>query len=310
MRHSTADQRVPTPTEPGCGLPPLVHRPQGPDERSTTFAHRPRSRSRRPDPARRWLPATRTAAWPCRSHRRFHRRADPPLHDCARARRAPAGPLQDAPRLPLRALRRGLPRRYLPTHPGRADGRQGCSRRGRQSSVCVRHPGCPIVRPPPRPPRARRPGMACRPRRNGQICPHGVRLSCNEKHARDDDRLGEPLCPECYNYTGSVLFYAYAPGLWRRFTITLGRTLARRAGLTNKAFATQVRLSYAKVAEYQRRGVVHFHAIVRLDGPAGPATAPARLGHARPAHRRHRPSRPRRPGTDSRRRPGSSPPGP
>jgi hypothetical protein len=33
-------------------------------------------------------------------------------------------------------------------------------------------------------------------------------------------------------------------------------------------------VSYAKVAEYQRRGVVHFHAIIRLDGPAGPATAP------------------------------------
>ncbi len=32
--------------------------------------------------------------------------------------------------------------------------------------------------------------------------------------------------------------------------------------------AEQVRVSYAKVAEYQRRGVVHFHAIIRLDGPA------------------------------------------
>src|SRR5262249_42535474 len=35
-----------------------------------------------------------------------------------------------------------------------------------------------------------------------------------------------------------------------------------------------VRISYAKVAEYQRRGVVHFHAVIRLDGPAGPTTAP------------------------------------
>ena len=32
--------------------------------------------------------------------------------------------------------------------------------------------------------------------------------------------------------------------------------------------------SRATVAEYQRRGVVHFHAVIRLDGPAGPATAP------------------------------------
>ena len=116
--------------------------------------------------------------------------------------------------------------------------------------------------------------LACRPRRNSRTCPHGASLCCNEKHTRDDDRLGEPLCPECYDYTGAVLFNAHAPELGRRFTITLRRTLARRAGLTGKAFAAQARLCYAKVAEYQRRGVGHFHAIVRLDGPAGPTTAP------------------------------------
>ena len=99
-------------------------------------------------------------------------------------------------------------------------------------------------------------------------------MSCPDRHARDDDRLGEPLCPDCYDYTGSVLFNACAPELWRRFTITLRRTLARRAVLTNKAFAAQVRVSFAKVAEYQRRGVVHFHAIIRLDGPTGPTTTP------------------------------------
>ena len=86
--------------------------------------------------------------------------------------------------------------------------------------------------------------------------------------------LGEPLCPDCYDYTGAVLFNACAPELWRRFTITLRRSLARLAGLTNKALAAQARVSFAKVAEYQRRGVVHFHAIIRLDGSAGPATTP------------------------------------
>jgi hypothetical protein len=99
-------------------------------------------------------------------------------------------------------------------------------------------------------------------------------MSCGEKHARDDPRLGEPLCPDCYDYTGSVLFNACAPELWRRFTITLRRMIARQAGLTNKALAAQLRVSFAKVAEYQRRGVVHFHAIIRLDGPNGPDTAP------------------------------------
>ena len=116
--------------------------------------------------------------------------------------------------------------------------------------------------------------LRCRPRRRGGTCPHGRRISCPERHAGDNPQLGEPLCPDCYDYTGAVLFNAYAPELWRRFTITLRRTLARQAGLTNKALATQVRVSYAKVAEYQRRGVVHFHAIIRLDGPVGATTTP------------------------------------
>ena len=116
--------------------------------------------------------------------------------------------------------------------------------------------------------------LRCHPRRGKPTCPHGNRLSCAEKHAPDDDRLGDPFCPDCYDYTGSVLFNASAPELWRRFTITLRRTLARRTGMTNRALAAQLRVSFAKVAEYQRRGVVHFHAIIRLDGPAGPSTVP------------------------------------
>jgi hypothetical protein len=116
--------------------------------------------------------------------------------------------------------------------------------------------------------------MRCRPRRRYEACPHGRRMSCPDRHARDDPLLGQPLCPDCYDYTGSVLFNALAPELWRRLTITLRRTFARQAGLTTKQLAAQVRVSFAKVAEYQRRGVVHFHAIIRLDGPTGPGTAP------------------------------------
>jgi hypothetical protein len=136
--------------------------------------------------------------------------------------------------------------------------------------------------------------LRCRPRRRGETCPHGIRLSCPDRHPRDDPLLGEPLCPDCYDYTGAVLFNALAPEMWRRFTIALRRALARQSGLTNNAFTAQVRVSYAKVAEYQRRGVAHFHAIIRLDGPAGPTMPAACLGHPRPAHRGHRPGRPRR----------------
>jgi hypothetical protein len=114
--------------------------------------------------------------------------------------------------------------------------------------------------------------LACRPRRTTTTCPHGQPRACTQRHARDDPQLGQPLCPDCYDYTGTVLFNASAPELWRRFTIALRRALARQAGMTGTALAAELRISYAKVAEYQRRGVVHFHAIIRLDGPQGPAT--------------------------------------
>jgi hypothetical protein len=116
--------------------------------------------------------------------------------------------------------------------------------------------------------------VACRPRRNTNACQHGRPTSCPRRHDPNDSQLGEPLCPDCYDYTGAVLFNATAPELWRRFTIALNRALARQAGLTGKALRQQLRISYAKVAEYQRRGVVHFHAIIRFDGPDGPIGSP------------------------------------
>jgi hypothetical protein len=116
--------------------------------------------------------------------------------------------------------------------------------------------------------------LPCRPRRDGGTCPHDRPVACTERHSADDPRIGTPVCPDCYDYTGSVLFNAMAPELWRRFTISLRRVLARLAGMTQKDLKKKVRVSFAKVAEYQRRGVVHFHAIIRIDGPDGPATPP------------------------------------
>ena len=114
----------------------------------------------------------------------------------------------------------------------------------------------------------------CRPRRDLGPCPHGRPRSCTERHSTDDTRLGAPLCPDCYDYTGSVLFNALAPELWRRFTLALRRHVAKTAGLTARELRDILTVSFAKVAEYQRRGIVHFHAVIRLDGPNGPTTPP------------------------------------
>ena len=116
--------------------------------------------------------------------------------------------------------------------------------------------------------------LRCRPRRNSAPCPHARPLSCPHRHELTDAQLGQPLCADCYDYAGTVLFNATAPELWRRFTISLRRALAHQAGLTVKAFPAHARVSFAKVAEYQRRGVVHFHAVIRIDGPHGPITSP------------------------------------
>lgn len=39
-------------------------------------------------------------------------------------------------------------------------------------------------------------------------------------------------------------------------------------------FSDHARVSYAKVVEYQDRGLVHLHAVIRLDGPTGPEESP------------------------------------
>jgi hypothetical protein len=62
-----------------------------------------------------------------------------------------------------------------------------------------------------------------------------------------------------------VLWNALAPELWRRTTITIQRALSRLVGLDEAGLRRLVRVSYAKVAEFQRRGAIHFHAVLRLD---------------------------------------------
>ena len=103
--------------------------------------------------------------------------------------------------------------------------------------------------------------------------PHG-RCRCGTTHHLDDNRLGQPLDPDRYDYEAAVLWNAHAGHLWRRFTIHLRREIAKRAGLTQRALADHARVSFAKVAEFQKRGAVHFHAVIRLDGPHGGSTAP------------------------------------
>jgi hypothetical protein len=97
------------------------------------------------------------------------------------------------------------------------------------------------------------------------MCPHGRRAGCWQYHDEDDPCLGEPLCARCYQTGAQVLWNALAGRLWSRTTIYLYRALAQLVGVPEGELRRLVRISFAKVAEYQRRGAVHFHAIIRLD---------------------------------------------
>ncbi|WP_405676838.1 replication initiation protein [Streptomyces sp. NBC_01511] len=97
---------------------------------------------------------------------------------------------------------------------------------------------------------------------------------CGTQHPDEADELGTALDPVTYDYAGAVLWNNHAGDLWRYVTIYLPRELAARAGITQRELKEQLRVSYGKVAEYQKRGAIHFHAVIRLDGPTGPDSPP------------------------------------
>ncbi|MGL5825354.1 MAG: replication initiator, partial [Nocardioides sp.] len=115
---------------------------------------------------------------------------------------------------------------------------------------------------PPRP-------RICRPCRNPERCPHGLDLACRLIHNADDPTLGQPMCLDCYRHDAQVIWNLASGELWRR---TLDRA-KQLLGTWAKQHGVKIRVSYAKVAEMQARGVIHFHALIRLDGvdPADPA---------------------------------------
>ncbi len=112
-------------------------------------------------------------------------------------------------------------------------------------------------------------GGACRPGSSSFRCVHGRQFACSEQHDDCDPVVGAPLCPDCYDFEGAVLQNACTPELWRRTTIYVLRHLAGALGWTQQETKERIRLSFCRVAEFQRRGVVHLHAVLRADGVDG-----------------------------------------
>lgn len=111
-------------------------------------------------------------------------------------------------------------------------------------------------------------GTRCRPvsKSAETRCIHGNSLRCSASHAAADPVVGQPLCRDCYDYLGHVLFTWHLPELWRRFTIALRRAVAARLKAVGMA-RDSVRVSFVKVVELQARAIPHIHALIRLDPP-------------------------------------------
>jgi hypothetical protein len=115
-------------------------------------------------------------------------------------------------------------------------------------------------------------GGSCRawlPWSRGRVCAHGLLQGCSQVHTDDDPLVGLALCEECYQAEKAVLWNAHVGRLWNRFTVRLHRELAAAGGVSAHQLREHARISFAKVVEYQRRGSVHLHAVVRIDGPGG-----------------------------------------
>lgn len=108
-------------------------------------------------------------------------------------------------------------------------------------------------------------------------CSHGKPLWCSTTHTHADPNIGQPLCADCYDYFGHVLFTWHLPELWRRFTIALRRAITRHLKSLGVP-ARSVRVSFVKVVEMQARVIPHVHALIRLDPPEGPDTDATAVG--------------------------------
>ncbi len=118
-----------------------------------------------------------------------------------------------------------------------------------------------------------RSGGRCRPRSKATRCAHGRPTWCMAKHTDTDPVVGAPICSECYDWSAAVVWQWHAPELWRRATIAVRRHLAAGLGVRESRLRDVAAVQFAKVAEFQARGLVHFHALVRLDGPDGPGSS-------------------------------------
>ena len=126
----------------------------------------------------------------------------------------------------------------------------------------LRHPHRPLLRPRPQPPH----------HRGGQASGPAAAATAT---TRQTPRLGHAAEPGDLRLHGRGAVNAHAGALWAPLHHLPAPRARRRARHDAEGRPNAVlRVSFAKVAEYQQRGLVHFHAVIRLDGPDGSTPPP------------------------------------
>jgi hypothetical protein len=107
---------------------------------------------------------------------------------------------------------------------------------------------------------------SCLVRHQGQApCEHGIARQCFARHQDGENCLGQALCAECFDYRRAILWNAASSRLWTSTVQQARRNLAIHASIRREDLYQVAQMHYFKVAEMQRRGLIHFHVLVRLD---------------------------------------------
>lgn len=63
-------------------------------------------------------------------------------------------------------------------------------------------------------------------------------------HRENDQRLGAPICADCYDWDGTVIWNARTGLLWTRTVLAIRRALAATAGLSVRALGDHYTVAY------------------------------------------------------------------
>jgi hypothetical protein len=117
-------------------------------------------------------------------------------------------------------------------------------------------------------------------------------LRCTLRHSEVDSFLGSPLCNERFDYEALSSGTPTQQHSGTDSSRQRAATWPRSSKLSARTFRVPSFSATSKSLSSNTRGLVHFHAIIRLDGPRGPEDMPPAGASAKSLNDRHQPGPP------------------